>query len=147
MTETSRFYEPERLSTPPKTLFSLKPLDARTWLGSLLSKVFLWTRPQSFSSPEPVVSWSRGRYKFSGVALGTRGGLNYLECHLPVYFHWTSLAIRRAHCNDTSRACYQLASIARQTWHHSETLQEAVRKYNISSSESVVGFQSTLSRC
>jgi len=27
MTET-RFYEPARLSTPPKPLFSLKPLDA-----------------------------------------------------------------------------------------------------------------------
>ena len=29
-TET-RFYEPERLSTPAKPLFSLKPLDATTW--------------------------------------------------------------------------------------------------------------------
>ena len=27
MTDT-RFYEPARLSTPPKALFSLKPLDA-----------------------------------------------------------------------------------------------------------------------
>ena len=131
----------------PKPLFSIKPLDARTWLGSLLSKVFLWMGPQSFSSPEPVVSWSRGRYQLNWVALGTRMGLNDLECHLPVYFYWTFLAIRRAHCNDTSRACYLLASIARQTWHHSETSQEAIRKYNISSSESAVGFQSTLSRC
>ena len=54
MTET-RFYEPARLSTPPKPLFSLKQPDAdlveardynRTvsfygsWLRSLLSKVF-----------------------------------------------------------------------------------------------------------
>ena len=39
MTET-RFYEPARLSTPPKPLFSLKSLDATTWLRSLLSKVF-----------------------------------------------------------------------------------------------------------
>ena len=39
ITET-RFYEPPRLSTPPKPLFSLKPLDATTWLRSLLSKVF-----------------------------------------------------------------------------------------------------------
>ena len=39
MTET-RFYEPARLSTPNKALFSLKPLDATTWLRSLLSKVF-----------------------------------------------------------------------------------------------------------
>ena len=39
MTET-RFYEPARLSTPPKSLFSLKPLDTTTWLRSLLSKVF-----------------------------------------------------------------------------------------------------------
>ena len=39
MTET-RFYEPARLSTPNKPLFSLKPLDATTWLRSLLSKVF-----------------------------------------------------------------------------------------------------------
>ena len=39
MTET-RFYEPARLSTPVKPLFSLKPLDATTWLRSLLSKVF-----------------------------------------------------------------------------------------------------------
>ena len=39
MTET-RFYEPARLSTPPKPLFSLEPLDAETWLRSLLSKVF-----------------------------------------------------------------------------------------------------------
>ena len=31
MTET-RSYEPARLSTPPKPLFSLKPLDATTWL-------------------------------------------------------------------------------------------------------------------
>ena len=40
MTQTT-FYEPARLSTPPKPLFSLKPLDAKTWLRSLLSKVFL----------------------------------------------------------------------------------------------------------
>ena len=39
MTET-RFYEPASLSTPPKPLFSLKPLDATAWLRSLLSKVF-----------------------------------------------------------------------------------------------------------
>ena len=39
MTET-RFYEPARLSTSPKPLFPLKPLDATTWLRSLLSKVF-----------------------------------------------------------------------------------------------------------
>ena len=39
MTET-RFYEPVRLSNPPKPLFSLQPLDATTWLRSLLSKVF-----------------------------------------------------------------------------------------------------------
>ena len=39
MTET-RFYEPARLSTSPKPLFSLKPLDVTTWLRSLLSKVF-----------------------------------------------------------------------------------------------------------
>ena len=40
MTE-ARFYEPARLSTPPKPLLSLKPLDATTWLRSLLSnKVF-----------------------------------------------------------------------------------------------------------
>ena len=41
MTET-RLYEPARLSTPPapKFLFSLKPLDATTWLRSMLSKVF-----------------------------------------------------------------------------------------------------------
>ena len=38
MTETW-FYEPARLSTPAKTKFSLKPLDATTWLRSLLSKV------------------------------------------------------------------------------------------------------------
>ena len=30
MTET-RFYEPARLSFPPKPLFLLKPLDATTW--------------------------------------------------------------------------------------------------------------------
>ena len=39
MTET-RFYEPVRLSSPPKPLFSLKPQDPTTWLRSLLSKVF-----------------------------------------------------------------------------------------------------------
>ena len=39
MTET-RFYEPAWLSTPDKPLFSLKPLDATTWLRSFLSKVF-----------------------------------------------------------------------------------------------------------
>ena len=39
MTE-ARFNEPVRLSTPPKPLFSLKSLDAATWLRSLLSKVF-----------------------------------------------------------------------------------------------------------
>ena len=39
MTET-RLYEPVRLSIPAKPLFSLKPLDATTWLRSLLSKVF-----------------------------------------------------------------------------------------------------------
>ena len=39
MAET-RFYEPGRLSTPLKPLLSLKPLDATTWLRSLLSKVF-----------------------------------------------------------------------------------------------------------
>ena len=41
MTET-RFYEPARLSTPraPKSFFSLKPLDATTWLRSWLSQVF-----------------------------------------------------------------------------------------------------------
>ena len=39
MTET-RFYKPARLSTPSKPLFSLKPLDATTWLRSLLPKVF-----------------------------------------------------------------------------------------------------------
>ena len=38
-TETT-FYEPARLSTPPKPLFSLTPLNATTWLRSLLSKVF-----------------------------------------------------------------------------------------------------------
>ena len=38
MTET-RFYEPVSLSTPPKPLFSLQPLDTTTWLRSLLSKV------------------------------------------------------------------------------------------------------------
>ena len=42
MTET-RFYEPARLSTPPKPQFSLKLLDATTCLRSLLSKVF-WLR-------------------------------------------------------------------------------------------------------
>ena len=43
MTET-RFYEPARLRTPNKPLFSLKPLDATTWLRSLLSKssLYLW---------------------------------------------------------------------------------------------------------
>ena len=43
MTET-KFYEPARLSTPSKPLFSLKPLDATTWLRSLLSKssLYLW---------------------------------------------------------------------------------------------------------
>ena len=39
MTET-RLYEPARVSTPLKPLFSLKPLDATTWLRSWLSKVF-----------------------------------------------------------------------------------------------------------
>ena len=39
MTETL-LYEPARLSTPPKPFFPLKPLDATTWLRSLLSKVF-----------------------------------------------------------------------------------------------------------
>ena len=38
MTET-RSYEPVRLSTPPNPLFSLQPLDATTWLRSLLSNV------------------------------------------------------------------------------------------------------------
>ena len=38
MTET-RFYEPVRLSTPSNPLFSLQPLDATTWLRSMLSKV------------------------------------------------------------------------------------------------------------
>ena len=38
MTET-RFYEPARLSTLVKPLFSLKPLDATTLSRSLLSKV------------------------------------------------------------------------------------------------------------
>ena len=37
---SARFYEPVRLSTPPKPLFSLKPRDATIWLRSLLSKVF-----------------------------------------------------------------------------------------------------------
>ena len=43
MTET-RFYEPARLSTPSKPLFSLKALDTTTWLRSLLSKssLYLW---------------------------------------------------------------------------------------------------------
>ena len=41
-TTESRFYEPARLSTPPKPLFSLNPLDVTTWLRSLLSKVFLF---------------------------------------------------------------------------------------------------------
>ena len=36
----TKFCEPARLSTPPKPLFSLKPLDATTWLRSLLSEVF-----------------------------------------------------------------------------------------------------------
>ena len=40
-TSKTRFYEPARLSTPPKPLFSLKPLDATIWLRSLLSEVFL----------------------------------------------------------------------------------------------------------
>ena len=39
MTETL-LYETARLSTPTKPLFSLEPLDATTWLRSLLSKVF-----------------------------------------------------------------------------------------------------------
>ena len=39
-TTETRFYEPARLSTQPKPLFSLKLLDAITWLRSLLSKVF-----------------------------------------------------------------------------------------------------------
>ena len=39
MTETL-LYEPARLSTPPKPFFPLTPLDATTWLRSLLSKVF-----------------------------------------------------------------------------------------------------------
>ena len=33
MTET-RFYEPARMSTPSKPLFSLKPLDTTAWLRS-----------------------------------------------------------------------------------------------------------------
>ena len=36
----TRFFEPTRLSSPPKPLFSLKPLNTTTWLRSLLSKVF-----------------------------------------------------------------------------------------------------------
>ena len=36
----TKFCQPARLSTPPKPLFSLKPLDATTWLRSLLSEVF-----------------------------------------------------------------------------------------------------------
>ena len=36
MTETS-FYEPARMSIPPKPSFSLKPLRTPTWLKSLLS--------------------------------------------------------------------------------------------------------------
>ena len=39
MTET-RFYEPARLSTPPKPLLSLKPLDANLVKVIILSKVF-----------------------------------------------------------------------------------------------------------
>ena len=39
MTETGSD-EPARMSTAPEPLFSLKPLDATTWLRSLLSKVF-----------------------------------------------------------------------------------------------------------
>ena len=52
MTET-RFYEPARLSTPSKPLFSLvKPLDATTWLKSLLSKVFQYKVPVLKFSPQ-----------------------------------------------------------------------------------------------
>ena len=43
MTQT-RFYEPARLNTPHKPLFSLQPLDATTWLRSLLSKVLRYTQ-------------------------------------------------------------------------------------------------------
>ena len=39
MTET-RFYEPARLSTPPKPLISLNRWTLQPWLRSLLSKVF-----------------------------------------------------------------------------------------------------------
>ena len=47
MTET-RFYEPARLSSPSKHLFSLTPLDTTTWLRSLLSKGFLLLNLNSF---------------------------------------------------------------------------------------------------
>ena len=49
MTET-RFYEPTRLSTPPKPLFSLKPLDATTWflvLFQLVPAISVHKTPQA----------------------------------------------------------------------------------------------------
>ena len=55
MTETG-FYEPARLSMSPKPLFSRKPLDTTTWLGSLLSKVFLFPSISNGSPAEPKVA-------------------------------------------------------------------------------------------
>ena len=59
MSET-RFYEPATLSTPPKPLFSLKPLDATTWLRSLLSEVFHTNMADvtSYEDLFPIISFA-----------------------------------------------------------------------------------------
>ena len=61
-TTETRFYEPTRLSTQPKPLFSLKLLDATTWLRSLLSDTASHDRNANLKQiwpPLRVGSWAQ----------------------------------------------------------------------------------------
>ena len=70
-TKESRFYEPARLSTPSESLFSLKPLDATTWLRSLLSKIFRkteWKDVNNRYHSGVLTSWTSTTSKLSAIA-------------------------------------------------------------------------------
>ena len=84
-TTETRFHEPARLSTPPKPLFSLKPLDATTWLryNSAERELKDSRRAEMFQS---YIRMSRSCFRMSRGCLGISS--RYLEIIMRKYYFW-----------------------------------------------------------
>ena len=84
-TTETRFHEPARLSTPPKPLFSLKPLDATTWLrfNSAERELKDSRRAEMFQS---YIRMSRSCFRMPRGCLGISS--RYLEIIMRKYYFW-----------------------------------------------------------